>query len=444
MPVSEQDVIHFLGRIGFIPTDEEIAEFVGREIPDIVDQVLTTSVNNPGRPAHLNGGEEDWRMNIQNMDWWLNRMRRSRWNNRSADVPSALVEKLTLFWHGHFASEFDKVDDAVLMWEQNNIFRTGALGDFEELCQRVSLHGAMLIYLDNESNRAGAVQENFARELMELFTMGIGNYSEFDVVEMARAWTGFGTVGWLRDEQRYDGTYEFHPDEHDEGDKTIFGITDNWDGPATITEIVRGSKQQPTARFIATKLWRYFVNGAPSPGAIDQLAAAFVASDMNITELMRALLTHPDFWSPASRNALVKTPTQFVVDFARRTGREFIEERLRWQMQPMGQTLFDPPNVAGWGTNGYWLSTATMWGRARYATNERWSLTDEGFLSELDAMDADTGTAHLLSTFGIRTPSQATIDAVKDWYQTTEANYRWALTPIGISLVAMTPEFQVV
>ena len=426
-----------------MPTGPEVNHFVGREIPDIVNEVLTAASSLPPRPGHV-GSDDDWRAMVRTTDWWLERMRTSRWIDRSPSIPHPLIEKMTLFWHGHFATAFDKVGDDELMWQQNQIIRDEALADFETLCQRVSRNGAMLIYLDNESNRAGAEQENFARELMELFTMGVGNYTETDVVEMARAWTGHGTVGWIESQQRYDGTYEWHPEEHDFGGKSIFGIRRNWDGPETITEIVRGSKQNATARFVATKLWRFFAHGAPSPAVVNTLAATFINNDCSILELMRAILIHPEFWAPSTRGALVKSPTQFVVDFNRRTAIPFDDENMRWFMEPMGQILFDPPNVAGWGTNGYWLSTATMWGRAQYATNKRWKLNRAGFFDELEGMNAVDGTNHLLGTFGVHERSTNTVNAIRQWFTTTKNSDPWALAPIGVSVAALCPEFQVI
>ena len=444
MAVSESDVRHFLGRVGFAPSDQEVAHFVGREIDSIVDEVLNVAVTAPSAPAHLDV-DEPYLANIKTMDWWLNRMRDSQWVPRTSATPSPLVEKMTLFWHGHFATEFEKVQDATLMWEQNQILRTRGLGDFEVLCREVCLHGAMLIYLDNESNMAGAVQENFARELMELFTMGIGHYTEFDVVEMARAWTGHGTIGWVEAEQRYDGTYRFHRDRHDDNDKTIFGITQNWDGPDTITEICRGARRRQTAVFLATKLWRFFVNGTPDAGAISTLADAFIAADLEIKELMRALLTHPYFWDATSRRALVKTPTNYVVDFNRCTQLPFIDQQASWYMNAMGQELFAPPNVSGWGSNGYWLSTATMWGRAKYANDLRWAATNEtGFLGELATMNVEQGTDHLLRTFRIPDSSAVTRSAIATWFTATKPEQEWALAPVGITVAALCPEFQVI
>ena len=447
MLVTEADAYHFLGRIGFAPLPSDVNHVVGRDQADVVDEILNLNRDLPATPDRLLVADRmNFQANSQNLGWWLNRMIQSRITGATPSTPDPLLEKLTMFWHGHFATEFPGVDDALLMFEQNQILRAGAFGDFAQLCTDISLHGAMLIYLNNESNVQGFEQENFARELMELFTMGVGNFTENDVVEMARAWTGHGIIGYDPALGGRNGTYQFYPDLHDDGQKTIFGINANWDGPDTITEIVRGVRQQATANFISTKLWRFFINGAPPPGAIEQLAAAFIAADMTIKPLMRALLLRPEFWAPENRRALVKTPSQYAVDLYRCISLLFVDTEAPYFLAPMGQVLFDPPNVAGWGTNGYWLSTATMWGRAKFAANRRWAVANEDsdFLQELRDMDPATGTAHLLQTFRLHEVSAATTNAIESWFASTKEATPWALAPVGISVTALSPEFQVI
>ena len=206
--------------------------------------------------------------------------------------PTPLAEKMTLFWHSHFACGFEKVQDMSAMQDQHTIFRQYGMGDFGELLRRVSISSAMLVYIDNESNVAGGIQENFARELMELHTIGVGNFTEADVVAMARAWTGHNVVGW--NGSWYDTTYHYYANRHDNGQKTLFGITDNWDatgqygGRSTINELVYGVKQADTARFIARKLFKFFVNISPTDTTVQNLANVFVGAGMNIAALVRA------------------------------------------------------------------------------------------------------------------------------------------------------------
>lgn len=445
MALSRADAQHFVGRIGCGYTDADISHFQGREISAVVDEVVALTPPVPGRPSFFDDGLDPWLEMVYTADWWLNRMVDARWSNRTGSTPSPLVEKLSLFWHGHFATGFEKVEDATLMFDQNDLYRRNGFGDFEALCQRISVGGAMLIYLDNETNVVGAEQENFARELMELFTIGVGNYSESDVTAMAQAWTGHGTVGWIDAEGRYDGTYRFRSEDHDYSAKTLFGLRRTWDGPETITELCRGTKQRETARFIARKLWRFFVHAAPSEAAVNTVANAFIAGNMQVREAMRALLKHPDFWAPATRNALVKSPTEWVVDVARRVGYHFEDGTASWHMHSMGQTLFEPPNVGGWGSNAYWLSTATAWGRAHWISNIQWPVVEAGFLAELQTLEVEAGLNLLLRTFGLTTASAQSRARVGDWYRTTAASYDdWSLPTGGVILATLVPEFQVV
>jgi len=447
MAVNARDASHFLRRVGFGGTPAEVDHFVGREIPDIVSEVLDLVPDLPGQPPFVNADVSgEWDAHTAGITWWLQRMVDSSWVDRTSTTPSPLQEKVALFWHDHFATGQSKVEKMLAMFQQNQLFRSTGLGEFEPLCQRVSVGGAMLRYLDNETNVAGAEQENFARELMELFTMGIGHYTENDVVEMARAWTGHNTVGWDDSCFCHDTTYRFNADRHDGGPKTIFGITQNWDGPDTITEICQGVRRQETARFIVRRTWGFFANTQPSDALLDELVNVYTGGGRNggnltMKELLRAIFEHPMFWS--SYRQLVKTPTEYVVDVLRRTGRRADEISARWYMGFMGQTLFDPPNVSGWGENGYWLSTATAWGRSRFAADIRWSLAEDGFFAELTDMPASQATQVVFDTFGIELPSAVSRSSLENWFgETRRVNADWAIPSGAIMLGVLTPEFQ--
>jgi len=447
MAVNARDASHFLRRVGFGGTPAEIEHFVGREIPDIVDEVLSLVPDVPGQPSFLNTDVSgQWEAHTQSITWWLQRMVDSSWVDRTSATPSPLQEKVALFWHDHFATGQSKVENMLAMFQQNQLFRSTGLGEFEPLCQRVAVGGAMLRYLDNETNVAGAEQENFARELMELFTTGIGHYSERDVVEMARAWTGHNTLGWDEECLCHDTTYRFYPDRHDDGPKTIFGITRNWDGPDTITEICQGVRRQQTARFVVRKAWNFFANNWLRDDVRDELVDVYTGGGRNggnltMKELLRAIFEHPMFWT--SYRQLVKTPTEYVVDVLRRTGRRADEISARWYMDFMGQTLFDPPNVSGWGDNASWLSTATAWGRGRFADDVRWGLTDDGFFAELAAMSPSDATQAVFDTFGIESPSAVSRSSLETWFEETrQVRAAWAIPSGAIMLGVLTPEFQ--
>jgi len=355
----------------------------------------------------------------------------SSWINRTPATPNPLHEKLAMFWHGHFATGQSKVQSMLGMMEQNQLFREIGMGDFEPLCQGVSLGGAMIRYLDNDTNRVGRAQENFA-------------YTEFDVVEMARAWTGHGIVGWNAVTRTLDTSYQFRPERHDDTPKTIFGVTRNWDGPETITDICQTTRRDETARFVVTKMWKFFVSPNPSPAAIEEMVSVYKGAgpgggNLNAREVLRAMLEHPDFW--ASKRQLVKNPTEFMVDVIRRTGLT-MPDNVRWLMSFMGQTLFDPPNVAGWGTNGYWLSTATAWGRGRFANSLRWQL-DASVLAELRDGTAAEAAAGIFDFYGIENPSDVSRDQLIAWFnEANAANVGWSIPRNARMIGALLPEFQ--
>ncbi len=364
MPASEilsyDDAAHLLRRAGFGGRRKDVRALKGLSRADAVDSLLDFEGDPVPRPPDRSD-ESEWQQNLKAMEWWMTEM---------ATTEHPLREKLTLFWHGHFATSWEKVDDQELMNDQLDLLRRKGLGDFAELCTDVSLGPAMIIYLDNETNVVGAEQENFARELMELHTIGVGNFSEADVVSMAKAWTGHNTVGWVKrgGEWIYDSDYIFRRSEHDSSIKSLFGISKKWNATGTIQELVHGSKQQLCADFVARKMWKFFATAEPSPAVMTRLTSAFISSGMVTRSLVRSIFLEDDFWAPDARYALLRSPVEYVVAILRVTKWDADEVPVRWYIEPMGQVLFSPPNVAGWGTDSYWLSTATAWARSRFAS----------------------------------------------------------------------------
>jgi len=311
--INRADAAHLLRRAGFGGSDAEISALVGRTRRDSVDSVMGFRSTDPtptgpdvGVPSFI-GKAHQWDAHSEVINWWVLRM--SILPNLTAlpasipavAAPTPLQEKMTLFWHDHFACGQDKVHDIPAMWDQISMFRRLGLGDFGTLLRSVAVHPAMLVYLDNQSNVVGSEQENYARELMELHTIGVGEFTEDDVIAMARAWTGHNIVGWNGSE--VDSTYVYRPEDHDHGQKTLFGITANWNGLVraagereVIAEFVTGARQAATARFLARKLFRWFAHLEPSSAVVQSLADAFVSSGMNISALVRAVLEHDEFW----------------------------------------------------------------------------------------------------------------------------------------------------
>ncbi len=272
------------------------------------------------------------------------------WANRMLATPRPLEEKLTLLWHGHFATGENKVRDYRMMLQQNLMLRANASGRLQDLLIGILKDPAMLVYLDNGENVKSHPNENFGRELLELFSMGVGNYTEHDVREAARAFTG-----WTNDVL----TYKFDAAQHDFAEKTFLGRKGTFNGD----DIIRIILEQPvTGEFVAGKLYRYFVREELSPAVRTQLGREFRESGYQIKPLMTRILLSKDFYSPASYATQIKSPAHLVVSTYRKMGlRETPTIPDFGRMTGgLGQSLFDPPNVAGWAGGRTWITPATL------------------------------------------------------------------------------------
>lgn len=278
--------------------------------------------------------------------WWIRRMMKS---------PHPLQEKLTLFWHGHFATSANDVRAARHMLTQNEFLRKNCLGNFRDILLGISRDPAMLKYLDNNTSRKQHPNENYARELMELFTMGIGNYNEEDVKAAARAFTGWT----FRGEE-----FVFNRRAHDDGVKTYLGQTGNFDGTDVIDIIL---KQPCTARFMAGKLLRFFVCDNPSPQIHDETAALLRACRYDFKPVVRAMFCSNYFYSPQVYRTQIKSPAQLVAGSVRLLSVTVSERALAVAMRDLGQDLLFPPNVKGWDGGETWINTTTLLRRYNFA-----------------------------------------------------------------------------
>ena len=428
MPTPFADVAHLLSRVGFGGLPDEINALTPLAWPDVVEAVLNTSAAPPvnqGLPD-LNPNRSWWDRYVDMTHFWLERCRTS---------PAPLAEKMVLFWHGHLCSGLQKVGDHQLMFDQNQLFRTHGLGDFETLLQLMALQPAMLDYLDNDTNVVGSPNENFARELMELFTLGVGHYSEDDVQAAARAWTGHG---FDRDTKQY----VFSSEDHDYGQKTFMGVTANWNGPDIISHLINGPSRTQVSKFIAKKLWSFLAYPKPEQSVIDDVSATFRAADLNITALIRAILLHPQFLSSKARNGLVRSPIEFTVAAMRHTGFGCDVVHPEWTLESMGQKPFDPPNVAGWKQNGYWISASSHWARSQFASHLRWITNRGGLLEGSDSLSVEDAVNAALLQFGLYGVSQNTFSALTNYVEEERASSRWAERPGLLFLSVLTPEFQ--
>ncbi|TWT45815.1 hypothetical protein RAS1_22480 [Phycisphaerae bacterium RAS1] len=275
--------------------------------------------------------------------WWIERM---------VESPRPFEERMTLFWHGHFTSGAREVRRSLFMYEQNVFLRKHALANFRELLIGVSKDRAMLVYLDNARNSRREPNENYARELMELFSLGVGNYSEADIKAAARSFTG-----WTLDR---DG-FVFRPRDHDDGAKTFLGKTGKWGGEDVIDIIL----QQPAcSKFLARTLLDAFCCAEPDKRLVERFAALIRREKFELKPIMKALLGSEAFYHADMRGALVKSPVELLVGTARQLELPIrqlgVAERA---LASMGQEVMQPPNVKGWDGNETWITTATLFNR---------------------------------------------------------------------------------
>src|SRR5947207_3310635 len=278
-------------------------------------------------------------------DWWLQRMVKG---------PRPLQEKMTLFWHGHFATSVQKVRDAYFIWLQNDTFRRLALGRWLQLLTAVAKDPAMLIWLDQAQSRKEHPNENFAREVMELFALGEGHYTEKDVTEAARALTG-----WTLN--RVQQKFEYRSAIHDAGLKTVLGRSGNLTGNDVLEQIVA---QPQAARFICAKLWSYFAAENPPEELVSALADRFRQGKSHFRPLLETMFRSEEFYAPEVVRTQVKSPTQWLVGNVRMLERNLPPPMMtsNWLRQ-LGQDLFAPPNVKGWDGGVAWITTNNLLAR---------------------------------------------------------------------------------
>ena len=409
MAADPLDIAHLLRRTEFVARPQRMAELAGRTLAEAVDNVLDLSANgNPQLPDYLQSEDtsDGWNQYVVAVDWWFSRM---------TSAPRPFQEKMALFWHGHFTSAWYEVDKGYQMMSQNQLYRQQALGDFRELTQRMAIEPAMLAYLSNATNKRMQPNQNFARELMELFTLGVGNYNEADVDAAARAWTGHNYDWRTR-------RYVFDAAQHDSDQKTFFGITKAWDGPQIIDEILRDNpaKRLVAARFIATKLWEFLAHPNPDAGLVDSLAVTFVQSGMNIGALARAMLNRPEFYSVQTKQGLLRTPIDYVAALSFASGLSAGDIGAAWRLAAAGQSMYQPPNVAGWKANGYWLNASALSARADFADNVAWKLAGLATFDPLASLGDEAAIDTAAAMFGLtpalgRALSDSTRRAVLAW-----------------------------
>lgn len=388
---EREKVAHILRRFALGASENELDYYAKDGVKGAIDLLLDQSV------------ADDWDVQPQefaNKQGVINiRIAQGLWYMRLLATKKPLQEKLTLFWHNHFATSASKVANSYAMMRQIDTLRAGCLGSFQDLLTNVAKDPAMLYWLDNNLNVKGKPNENFAREIMELFTLGVGNYSEKDIQEAARAFTGYGYGAgrFAGDDAAPRGRvdrFRFTPEKHDDGEKTVLGKTGNFTGDDVIAIICDKPR---CAQFIAHKMWSHFVYENPEPALIDRIAKKFKESGLKIETLVRAILETPEFYSDKAVRKQIKNPVEFAVVTARQlgTGQQITTRIAQARENPqvneqtglnvgmvrslaagmatlnstktMGMELLYPPDVSGWATGTYWISTATMVARMKWA-----------------------------------------------------------------------------
>ena len=364
---------HFLLRTGFAPSQVEADAITGESAEAVVSKALAQArasktihpppdfvAQPPPIPyAFLKTKEEQQAMRQQQLregldlkTWWMQEMIEAR---------APLQERMTLFWHNHFATSQQKVIRSQAMWNQHLVLRANALGSFATLLHALAKDPAMLVYLDGANSRREAPNENFAREVMELFTLGEathgGGYTEQDIREAARAFTG-----WSVDRDTF--TFRFRPAFHDAGAKTVLGRTGNFDGDAVLDVMLA---QDAAARFIVGKLWREFVSPTPDAREVARISQAFRASGYDIGTALRELLLTDAFWAADNAGSLVKSPVELVVGTVRQFGFTYTDVMpFALKSAQLGQNLLVPPNVKGWPGYTDWINATTLLERKRF------------------------------------------------------------------------------
>lgn len=395
-PLTRPQVLHLTRRAGFSATNAQITQLVGKTAQEAVSTLFgTTDAPLPAAPgAWVNDltenpdrADNDTRNQIIGrwggqfgglQSWWVNLM-------LSEGFP--MREKMVLFWSGHFTSEFafdDVYNPPQLLYRQNQLLRQDAFGDVRKLAEDITLDGAMLNYLGGTLNSKGAPNENYARELFELFTTGLGQYTEGDIKEAARLLTGW-RCSRFNDEPRPNGAYNsyFVPTAHDTGAKQVLGVSVAAREADANTEflvrqgevrrlvdIIFQERADAAARFLSAKIYRFFVYANPTTNSaanavITQMAGVLRTNTFRIRPLLQTLFSSAHFFDEANIGVQVKTPAEFVVGLARQLG--VSAGAAVGVMNSLEQTLLDPPNVAGWDGYRTWLSTKTFPLRVQYA-----------------------------------------------------------------------------
>jgi uncharacterized protein (DUF1800 family) len=379
-PMGTEQARHLLARTGFQPTPQEVAAFERLSHGEAVERILSTMRPKAATPlpdwmgmspaeffqanreirrekremkeaAEVKGEAKDRRDRIVGLVRQQGGDAKAWWYREMLNTTSPFTERMVLFWHNHFTSSVQKVKYVPALMRQNELFRREAAGNYARLLRDVARDPAMLMYLDGATSRKGQPNENFARELLELFTVGEGQYGEQDIKEAARAFTG-----WSVDRQT--GAYRVYPALHDDGSKDFLGRSGNFDGDDILAAVLAHPR---TSERLVEKLWREFVSPQPDAAEVKRLAALLRQNDYEMKPLLQALFLSAAFQDPKNRGTLFKSPVEMTVGTLRLLQMP-VDDTLRLVRggRLLGQDIFDPPNVKGWSGGEKWISSYTL------------------------------------------------------------------------------------
>ena len=371
--MTPQQARHLLVRTGFTPTQAEVDKLVGksaqRAVADIVAAAATAKSKYPAPdfvhqkpptpPSQLKTVDERQEYRRQQIAEGLDI--KAWWTREMIETPTPLAERMVLFWHNHFATSQQKVVRSLAMWRQHELFRSQALGNFGILLHAVARDPAMLVYLDAANSRREAPNENFAREVMELFTLGEatqgGGYTEQDIKEVARAFTGWSV-------ERDDFTFKYRGGAHDVFTKTVLGKTGLMDGDDVLDIMLA---QPACGEFIVGKMWKEFVSPTPDAAEVKRIAKRFQESNFAINVALTELLSTDTFWADSNRGSLIKSPVDLVVGTVRQFAFSYSDVMpFVLKTSQLGQNLLMPPNVKGWPGYTDWINATTLLERKNF------------------------------------------------------------------------------
>ena len=470
-----QLMAHLMRRAGFGTTRQKLDDLVETGYDETVEELLD-AVSHPSRLTD----NLIRRYHPEYSGMMGNQSAGGNWMYRMISTDAPLREKVGLMWHGIFATGYSKLANGKVLHDQIRMFERYGMGSFKTLLIELSKDPAMIMWLDNSENHNGSVNENYGRELLELFSMGVGNYTEKDVKEAARAFTGwtFGNTEYMTLKSMRDSVwpygrlsfhFEYKEDDHDNGEKEFLGHTGNLNGE-DIVDII--CKQPATAAFLSRHIYSFFVADEPpvpewpykdpvDPAAIEALSKVYFDSDYSITEMLRFLFTSDFFKSENARYKRVKSPAELMAGVLRLT-EEF--DRPKIDMNPthlqttyMGQWLLNPPSVEGWHWGTEWIDSGALVERVNFASERLGNLESPGvqslvdrILASSDSLTAEQMVTSALDELSISAVSDKTLSALVDF---AKAQLSKASSHSGdnaerlqvanvLKLVGATPEFQ--